>query len=214
MKKGNAKIVTKTKTIIINEGDVFFIPKNLSYQSYWYGNEDIEFISLAFSELDTKEYTEIELQSIAANREITESILSIPTNGQYISCYALYLFFHALSLVLPHFSKSKNTRNSLIESIKETIRCNPFAPLSEIASKCNISEPYMYSLFRKEQNYSPNEYRQKILCEMAVRLLKTTDKNVEDICSELNFSSSSYFRKVLKKHLGLSPREIRKNSGF
>ena len=28
MKKGNAKITTKTKTVVINEGDIFFIPKN------------------------------------------------------------------------------------------------------------------------------------------------------------------------------------------
>lgn len=214
MKKGTAKIITKRKTVKINEGDVFFIPKNLSYQSYWYGNNEIEFISLSFIELDSKEYTMLDLQSIPASKEIITSILSIPTNGKNISCYALHQFFYILHLVLPHFSKSKKGTNTLVELIKDTIRSNPFASLSTIATKCNISEPYLYTLFRKTEKYSPNDYRQKTLCDMATTLLTTTDKSIEEICSELNFSSSSYFRKVLNKHTGLTPSEIRKNRIF
>lgn len=211
MIKGNAKIVTKKECITICEGDIFFIPKNLSYQSYWYGTDEIEFISLGFIELDTKEYTEIKVQSIPATKDIAESMLNVPTNGKNISCDTLYRFYFAFSLALKFFEKKNiKNKNFFIEQIKDIIANAPFKSLSEVASICNVSEPYMYTLFRKNQSYSPNEYRQKILCDMAVNLLITTDKSVEEICSELNFSSSSYFRKVLKKHIGLSPREIRK----
>jgi len=44
--------------------------------------------------------------------------------------------------------------------------------------------------------------------------LLTTNKTVEEIASLINFSSASYFRKVLKKHTGSTPSEIRKNRGF
>ena len=212
MVKGNARIVSKSRTIIINKGDVFFIPKNLSYQSYWYGNEEIEFVSLGFLELDTNEHLGIELQSVHACKEIAESILNIPTNGKNISSASLCRFFHAFSLVLPLLSKSDISKEKFtIELIKETITDNPFDSISEIALRCNISEPYLYSLFKKSESYTPNDYKQKVLCDMAIRLLTTTDKSVEEICSDLYFSSSSYFRKVLKKHTGLTPRKIRKN---
>ena len=47
---------------------------------------------------------------------------------------------------------------------------------------------------------------------MAVELLTTTDKTVEEISSLLRFSSAAYFRKVLRKHTGLTPKQIRKKS--
>ena len=45
MLKGRAEIVSKHATIKINEGDVFFIPINLPYQSNWHGDNEIEFLS-------------------------------------------------------------------------------------------------------------------------------------------------------------------------
>ena len=49
---------------------------------------------------------------------------------------------------------------------------------------------------------------------MGIDLLVTTDKKIEEIADMLNFSSGSYFRKVLKKHTGCTPREIRKSRAF
>ena len=74
---------------------------------------------------------------------------------------------------------------------------------------CSLSEPHLYYLFKKAGEVTPNEYRQKSLCDRAVELLITTDNSVEAISDMLGFSSSSYFRKILKKHTGKSPREIR-----
>ena len=49
MLKGRAEIVSKHSTIKINEGDVFFIPINLPYQSYWHGDNEIEFLANVIS---------------------------------------------------------------------------------------------------------------------------------------------------------------------
>ena len=55
MLKGRAEIVSKHRTIKINEGDIFFIPINLPYESYWYGDNEIEFLSFGFSKIEVKE---------------------------------------------------------------------------------------------------------------------------------------------------------------
>ena len=59
---------------------------------------------------------------------------------------------------------------------------------------------------------TPNTQRQIILCERAVELLTTTDRPIEEISTALGFSSSAYFRKVMREHTGMTPREIRKNA--
>ena len=46
--------------------------------------------------------------------------------------------------------------------------------------------------------------------EKAKQLLMTTNISVEEISRMLNFSSASYFRKILKKYSGKTPKEIRK----
>ena len=58
------------------------------------------------------------------------------------------------------------------------------------------------------------DYFDEVQFSKAVELLITTDMQVEEISSLLNFSSTSYFRKVLYKHTGKTPREIRRTSPF
>ena len=58
------------------------------------------------------------------------------------------------------------------------------------------------------------EKKQEIFCERAAELLITTDLSVEEISAMLSFSSSSYFRKIFKKHTGQTPLQIRKNTKY
>ena len=74
MKKGRSRLVSQAKTIEINEGDVFYIPFALPYQSYWYGNSEISFISLGFHlfpETTDKNYL---LQKIECDDSLKEKI--------------------------------------------------------------------------------------------------------------------------------------------
>ena len=215
MNKGSAKIVSKHKTIYINEGDVFCIPQNLCYQSYWYGNDEVDFLSFGFKKLFTNESLNFELQLIPCSNRTKDKLKSICTNGANVSCKDAGAFYDAMSDIFPLLTyKAQNKDKILVDKIKNCIRDNYNCSISQIADMCGISEPYLYSVFKKHTNTTPNEFRQNIVCEKAVELLLTTDKKAEDISSMLNFSSSSYFRKVIKKHTGKTPREIRKNAIF
>ena len=215
MKKGHANIVADNQSLQVKEGDVFYIPKNLSYQSYWYGEEEISFISLGFLKLNAKECTKFELQTIPCDEQLVEKIKQIPTTCNQVSCKTLSMFYDVMSEIIPKLKHaSESNEEKTVEQIKHCIRQNPHCSLPVIANMCAISEPYLYALFKKIVHMTPNEYKQMVLCNMGIDLLLTTDKKIEEISNILNFSSSSYFRKVLKKHTGTTPREIRKNSGF
>ena len=215
MHKGHSKIISDEKTININSGDIFFIPKGLPYQSYWHGEDEIEFFSYGFNELDAGDFYKYSLQVFTPESDLANKLISVPTNGNYADCRTLGLFYDAMAEIIPHLeTDSANNNELIIKKIKSCIRKYPHLTMREISQKCSISEPYMYSLFKKTSNTTPNEYRRKVLCEMATELLLTTNKSIEEISGILNFSSSSYFRKVLKKYTGLTPGEIRRSSVY
>ena len=70
----------------------------------------------------------------------------------------------------------------------------------------------LYHIFKTENNLTPNELIQKIRCDKAVVLLTTTNKSIQEISDILEFSSTSYFRKVLYRYTQKTPKEIRKTS--
>lgn len=215
MIKGTAKIVSENKTIEINPGDVFYIPKNLSYQSYWYGEDEIDFLSFGFLSLHTTSSIKAELQKVDCNQETLNKMLKIPTKGNSIDIHTLHLFYEVMEEIAPVLEHSYDNNEEIIaDKIKKCIEDYPHLSIVEIAKKCAISESYVYPVFKKMARITPNEYKQKVLCEKGIELLLTTNKKVEEISDMLKFSSSSYFRKVMKKHTGSTPREIRNNKGF
>lgn len=216
MLKGRAEIVSKHSTIKINEGDIFFIPINLPYQSYWYGDDEVEFLSYGFSNIQAKEKLNFNLQVIDCDEELKKLILKIPTEGNSLSCETLSLFYGALSKIIPNLRRSQHVskKDEIVERAKRYIKSNTDCSVAEVAQSCYISEPYLYMLFKEKAGCTPNEYRLKAKCQKGMQYLLTTDKTVEEISAITGFSSASHFRRVLKSHMGLTPKEVRKNSDF
>lgn len=210
MLRGRAKIVSKDCTVEANEGDVFFIPQGLPYHSYWYGTPDITFLSIGYHELNISDKHSYKLQSVMCDDNVKDAIKAIETNGTNVDCRSLYHFYRAMSLLLPLLKTNENKEKIISEKIKALIRQNPRISIAELAAQCSVSEPYLYLIFKNSENFTPNEYRHSVLCNMAYTLLTTTDKSIEEISDDLMFSSSSYFRKTIKSFFGITPREIRK----
>ena len=154
------------------------------------------------------------LQKLPNSIEINEKIKSIPT-GRAVTAKMLSLFYDMLSDIIPsmeYMPKDKEMR--VLYEAKKYIEENSGCSIPQAAEACFVSESYLYYTFKKNLKITPNDYRQKVLCEKVVSLLKTTDKKIDEIADCLDFSSASYLRKVLKKHIGKTPREIRKISGI
>ena len=82
---------------------------------------------------------------------------------------------------------------------------------TEIARQIGICESALYAAFAKLGEGTLHEMKDRILFEKAKTLLLTTDMPIEQISSQLNFCSCTYFRKRFKTHFGITPREMRKN---
>lgn len=183
MLKGRAEIVSKHSTIKINEGDIFFIPVNLPYQSYWYGDDEIEFLSYGFSNIEANEKLNFNLQVTDCDRELKNQISKIPTEGSSLSCETLSLFYGALAKIIPYLKQSQpvSKMDEIVRNAKKYIINHTDCSVTDVARECHISEPYLYLLFKENVGCTPNDYRLKAKCKKGVEYLLTTDKTVEEI---------------------------------
>ena len=212
MEEGNCKIVSDDGTVEIKEGDVFYIPDGLPYQSYWYGKPDIKFHSYGFKyfpETDTENFA---LQVVNCDEALTEKVKNVPFNSSPKS-YELGVFYSCLNEIIPKLKlHGKSHDEQIYIKAHRIITSDPTLSAPQIAQKCGVSESSLYSAFKKASCKTPNEVKQEILCEKAVALLMSTGRSVQDISDSLGFSSTSYFRKVLKSYTDKTPREIRNKS--
>lgn len=83
--------------------------------------------------------------------------------------------------------------------------------LHQLAKLYYINEKYIGRLFRKQLGYTFHEYLNEIRLTRAVYLLKTSDKSVTQIATEIGFNNIPYFNRIFLKKYGLSPTIYRKD---
>ena len=92
------------------------------------------------------------------------------------------------------------------------IQTNFTEPLcvEQIASCVNISPRECGRSFKKIVGVSPIQYVIELRIRRAGQLLAETDLPVTEICAFCGFESQSYFSKVFRERLGVSPLAYRK----
>lgn len=210
MISGNCKITTENETITINEGDIFYIPYGCKYQSFWYGEPHIKFISLRFLFMPNFDKKFYPVQVLPHNQEAVKLFYRLFEN-KMLSAKEIGIFYTLVGILLPTMTSYTVCRTQeIVELTNKYLSSNPFASISEIAKNCNVSDSTLYYAFKKSSKLTLNELRNKIITEKARLLLTTTDLPIDEISMRLHFSSCSYFRKVFKKFQKMTPSEVRK----
>ena len=207
---GHGRFVTDDTVVEVNEGDVFFIPKRLRYDSYW--DEGSLFHSYGFHFFPLPDRHQYCLQKLDLSPELVERVREIPIQKP-VDTRTVGDFYSVLADVLPYMQYEQGNREETICNLAISYMTQHTGnSMSEVARHCHVSETALYTAFRRVRNTTPNTQRQIILCERAVDLLTTTDRPIEEISTHLGFSSSAYFRKIIRAHTGLTPRQIRQNA--
>lgn len=81
--------------------------------------------------------------------------------------------------------------------------------VSQIATASSISESECYRCFRKVLDTSPIDYLLQYRIRAAAGMLSGSDMSISDICFATGFNSPSYFAKVFRQELLMSPRKYR-----
>lgn len=82
--------------------------------------------------------------------------------------------------------------------------------LDALASRFFISKYYLSRTFKEITSYGINEYINIFRIQKAKRLLEETDMSISQIAHALGYESITYFEKVFKTYMTLSPLRYRK----
>lgn len=110
--------------------------------------------------------------------------------------------------------KSLQKKNIISKPISKVIdyiynHLNEDLSVQEIAQYVGLSRTYLSTLFKKETNYSINEFITRKKIQTAENMLKFSDYDILDITTILNFSSQSYFTQLFKKYIGETPKKYK-----
>lgn len=82
--------------------------------------------------------------------------------------------------------------------------------LAALANHVHMNESYLSTIFKKSTGYSFTDVLNKTRIDAAKKLLATTEISVNLISERVGFSSWSYFSRVFKKTVHMTPAEYRK----
>ena len=101
--------------------------------------------------------------------------------------------------------------NDIVESAQKYIDDNFSKDISldDISRMMNLSPYYFSKLFKEKTGENYVEYLTRIRIERAKEMLKSPDKTMKEICSEVGYSDPNYFSRIFKKVVGLPPTEYR-----
>jgi len=107
--------------------------------------------------------------------------------------------------------KSKN--EILLEKFLDIVQTNykDQRGLEFYADKLCLTPKYLSKVIKNTSGNSASEWIDNYVVLDARALLKSTNMTIQQISDELNFPSQSFFGKYFKRHVGVSPKEYRKN---
>ncbi|SJZ69302.1 AraC family transcriptional regulator [Selenihalanaerobacter shriftii] len=109
--------------------------------------------------------------------------------------------------------KNKLHKPEIIQKVKEFINYNYADKLSldQIANHIYLSTSYLSKIFKEGTGKTVIEHLTKVRLREAKRLLRETEKPLKKIAKWTGYYDASYFSKVFKKKIGVTPGQYRIN---
>lgn len=84
--------------------------------------------------------------------------------------------------------------------------------LEKVASIAGLTIPSFCRYFKKRTNKAYLTFVNEIRINKVCGFLRTSNNKIETIAKDCGFSNLSYFNRVFKEHIGLSPKNYRQNT--
>lgn len=131
------------------------------------------------------------------------------------------LLLHLLALLFRHFTiKNEISDNTVsfyksydrIKNVIDYINANYTEEirLDILAKKALMNKTYFCSYFKEVTKININDYINELRIKRACLLLDSSKQSISDIALSSGFNSVSYFNRVFKTRIEMSPKEYRK----
>lgn len=147
------------------------------------------------------------IQSIADNFKESAS------NNFLILASILDMLNHSVNSIDTGTSANSEKKFKKFQKIIEYVNENYvyIKKISDITDIFNVSENYVFQIFRKNYDMTPKQYINKLRINNACHRLKHEQKSIKAIAYDCGFDSYEHFINVFKKAVGFTPSEYRKN---
>jgi AraC-like DNA-binding protein len=110
------------------------------------------------------------------------------------------------------FGNTRDEQPPFIRKVVKYALANAGNPIGveDLAKVAGIGRFHFSRLFSKWYGMPPSEFLRDIRVEKAVRLLQTERLTIKEVAARCGYSDDSYFCKVFKKEMGVSPEAFRK----
>jgi len=147
------------------------------------------------------------------NNMISCARLSTPSELMLLGY--LYIF---LSLLIHNNGMETNQGTSVDNHDKYIHRAIEFISknysgeisIQDLASRLGIDRSFLYTIFIKHLNMSPQDFLLRFRIDRAVELMENTSLSIGDISRSVGYDDPLHFSKIFKKKKGASPSLFRK----
>ena len=205
---GNATITTGGNAYYIQSNDILYMPQNVSYKAEY---TDTEMLVIHFVTLENDSDVEVySLQNVEQIYKLFLSALSFwkkKEPGYYV--YTLSQLYMILGIILEKSTRTNQPQHFLDAiSFMNSNYKNSALSIDMICAEAGISATVFRQLFKKYYQETPMEYITGLRLEYA-RSLISNGVSVENATYESGFNDPKYFARVVKKHFGCTPRELK-----
>lgn len=81
--------------------------------------------------------------------------------------------------------------------------------VDELTKILNITQPYLYKIFKTKLGISPKEYIDRCKINESKRMLSTTSMSITEIANSVGYDDILVFSKFFKNKVGVSPKNFR-----
>lgn len=130
-------------------------------------------------------------------------------NYPYLACLLFELLFTISTSKNTYIGEvSDNRLNLIVRYINENFR--HITSADELAEKFFISKYHLCHIFPEKLGVQLISYINMVKIREACRLIDTGKYKITEIATRCGFNSSSYFSKVFRREMGMSPQEYRR----
>ena len=212
----------KTK-LEITPGTLCYIPKGSTI--HFKENDQYEYYKIYFNIYDAESNEDIVFSNKPMiffqntpkeiSMQISEFSMTYSANDISANLKFQSLFYSFLYTLNNNLNIKKNTSISSMLSPALQFMQNNYAKsfsTKDLADMCLLSEPYFRSLFKKEMNITPTEYKNYLRIRRACELLINSGTSVNNASEMLGYENVQYFCNMFKRIVGCSPSQYRKGN--
>lgn len=185
-----AKSLERTKDFIRNKKNLLTIGNTLYRKAAQAGGVHPVYLD----EISTKWAIRIEN---ASSLEALDAMMP-----QMVRAYCILVKNHSLAQYSP-----------IVKKAITYIKLNIASPLTvtEVAHEVGVSPDYLTRLFKKELDTPVISFINQKRIQASLQLLNTSDLCIQDIGDMVGITDTSYFNKLFKKYIGISPKQYRES---